>query len=92
MVAHTVHNMAKQEVDAFGRLVHRYGFRRGIVPIAVGAAVADSFRQIYGFPPAATIPNGIDTDCFWRPEARREWRRANGFRDDELLIVLDRPA
>jgi len=87
LIAHTVHNLATAEVDYLGRLVHRIGFRRGVVPIAVGRAVAESFRQEYGFPPRATIPNGIDIDRFRRPEARSIWRRANGFGDDDLLVV-----
>jgi glycosyltransferase involved in cell wall biosynthesis len=86
-LVHTVHNLAASEVGPFGRLVHRCVFRRGVAAVAVGSAVADSFRRMYGFPPAATIPNGIDTDRFWRPQVRSEWRRANGFRDDDLLIV-----
>jgi glycosyltransferase involved in cell wall biosynthesis len=86
-MVHTVHNLAGTELGALGRLVHRYAFRRGLAPVAVGATVADSFHQTYGFPAAATIPNGIDTDRFWRPEARNTWRLANGFRHDDLLIV-----
>jgi glycosyltransferase involved in cell wall biosynthesis len=86
-MVHTVHNLAGTEVGALARLVQRYAFRRGVAPVAVGATVADSFQQMYGFPPAATIPNGIDTGRFWRPEARNVWRRANGFRDDDLLVV-----
>ncbi len=86
-MVHTVHNLTNTEVSRFGRLAHRYVFRQGVAPVAVGAAVAESFRLMYGFPSAATIPNGIDTSRFWRPEARNAWRRANGFRNDQLLIV-----
>ncbi|MGI9073013.1 MAG: glycosyltransferase [Bryobacteraceae bacterium] len=86
-MVHTVHNLAGTEVGALGRFVQRYAFQHGVAPVAVGASVADSFQQMYGFPPAATIPNGIDTNRFWRPEARKTWRRANGFRDDDLLVV-----
>lgn len=86
-MVHTLHNLATAEVGRFGRLAHRYAFRRGVAPVAVGAAVADSFQNTYGFPPVATIVNGIDTDRFWRPEARKRWRSANGFRDDDLLIA-----
>jgi len=87
LMAHTVHNIATAEVDAFGRLTHRYAYRRGVMPIAVGHAVASSFRKMYGFAPAATIPNGIDIERFGRRAARTQWREANGFRDDEILIV-----
>jgi glycosyltransferase involved in cell wall biosynthesis len=87
LMAHTVHNIATAEVDLFGRMIHRYAFKRGVVPIAVGEAVASSFAHMYGFQPAATIPNGIDLGRFWKPEARSKWRAANGFREDEILIV-----
>jgi glycosyltransferase involved in cell wall biosynthesis len=86
-MVHTVHNLASRELGPLARLVQRYAFRRGVAPVAVGATVADSFQQMYGFPPAATIPNGIDTDRFWRPEGRKAWRRANGFGEDDLLVV-----
>ena len=86
-MVHTVHNLAPLEAGHLGRVIHRWAFRRGVVAVAVGQAVADSFRRTYGFPPAATILNGIETSRFWRPEARNAWRRANGFRDDDVLIV-----
>jgi glycosyltransferase involved in cell wall biosynthesis len=86
-MVHTVHNLATSEVDTFGRFFHRYAFRRGVVPVAVGAAVADSVQRVYGSPPLATIPNGIDIEQFWRPQARQQWRRENRFREDDLLVV-----
>lgn len=84
---HTVHNLAEKEAGWVGRLFNRYAFRRGVVPVAVGTAVADSFYQLYGFPPFATIANGIDTNRFWQPEARNRWRSENGFRENDLLVV-----
>lgn len=86
-VVHTVHNLASREVDAIGRLIHRLAFRRGVVAVAVAEEVARSFRKLYGREPAATIPNGIDTAAFVRPGARRSWRSAHGFSDDDLLVV-----
>jgi glycosyltransferase involved in cell wall biosynthesis len=86
-MVHTVHNMAAAEVGCFGRLLHRYAFHRGMVPVAVGDAVADSIRQMYGLSQLASIPNGIDTHQFWRPESRNPWRRRNGYRDEDLLVV-----
>jgi glycosyltransferase involved in cell wall biosynthesis len=83
---HTVHNVAEREVEPFGRLVHRVGFRRGVVPVAVAEEVARSFEQVYGFAPRL-IPNGIDTERFYRPEARVEWRSRNGFSPEEVLVV-----
>jgi glycosyltransferase involved in cell wall biosynthesis len=34
-----------------------------------------------------SIPNGIDTRRFWRPDCRISWRQRNGFSDQDLLIV-----
>jgi glycosyltransferase involved in cell wall biosynthesis len=86
-IVHTVHNLASQEVDRAGRMIHHLAFRAGVVPVAVAEEVARSFRDLYGFPPAATIPNGIDTAHFRKTEARGAWRRANGFDAAELLIL-----
>jgi glycosyltransferase involved in cell wall biosynthesis len=84
---HTVHNVAAKEVDRIGRAIHRYAFRRGVATVAVSHEVARSFAEVYGFPPTATILNGIATERFYRPQAREEWRRANGFSPDDVLIV-----
>ncbi len=86
-MVHTVHNLASAEVGCVGRLIHRLAFRRGLVPVAVGTAVADSVRQMYGLPQPLSIPNGIDTHRFWQPESRNLWRRRNGFSDEDLLVV-----
>jgi len=84
---HTVHNLAASEVGFLGRLIHRFAFHRGMIPVGVGSAVADSVRKMYGLPLPACIPNGIDTQRFWRPESRSTWRYQNGFRDEDLLVV-----
>jgi glycosyltransferase involved in cell wall biosynthesis len=86
-MVHTMHNLAGSEVGCLGRLIHRFAFRGGMIPVAVGAAVADSVRQMYDVPQPLSIPNGIDTDRFWRPENRSPWRRRNGFSDEDLLVV-----
>ena len=86
-MVHTVHNLAAKEVGCFGRLIHRLAFRAGIVPVAVGTAVADSIRQMYGIAQPLSIPNGIDTARFCRPESRNLWRQRNGFSDEDLLVV-----
>lgn len=87
LMMHTVHNIAGAEVSWAGRVAHRYAYRRGVHPVAVGDAVATSFLRMYGFEPTATIRNGIDLARFWKPSVRSEWRRANGFSERDLLIV-----
>jgi glycosyltransferase involved in cell wall biosynthesis len=86
-VVHTVHNVARKDSDALGRAINRLAFRCGVLPVAVGTEVARSFRETYGFETAATIPNGIDAKRYFLPAARRGWRQAHGFADDEVLIV-----
>jgi glycosyltransferase involved in cell wall biosynthesis len=86
-IVHTVHNVAAREVEPFGRALHRVAFRRGVVPVAVADEVARSFREEYGFAPAATIPNGIDLPDFPRCEAREGWRSRYGFSPRAVLLV-----
>jgi glycosyltransferase involved in cell wall biosynthesis len=86
-MVHTVHNVAHREVEWLGRAIHRVAFRHGVIPVAVSGAVARSFREVYGFDPAATIPNGVDAEHFFRPQARQEWRRAQGFSSEDGLVV-----
>jgi glycosyltransferase involved in cell wall biosynthesis len=86
-MVHTVHNLASREVDRFGRAVHRIAFRCGVLPVAISAEMARSFREVYGFEPAAVIPNGVPVERFDKPCARDEWRRGNGFSADDGLVV-----
>jgi glycosyltransferase involved in cell wall biosynthesis len=86
-IVHTVHNLAEREVDAFGRWVNRWAFRRGAAPVAVGKEIAHSFRRVYGFDVVATIPNGVGLNLCQRPGARQAWRNAHGFGEDDVLIV-----
>lgn len=86
-MVHTVHNVAGKESGLLGRAIQRFAFRHGVTAVAVAVEVARSFREAYGFPPAATIPNGIDTQAFLLPEARLRWRSANGFGGDDVLIT-----
>jgi glycosyltransferase involved in cell wall biosynthesis len=86
-MVHTVHNLARMEVDFVGRSIQRLAFRGRVAPVAVAEEVGRSMQEYYGLPPAAVIPNGIDTAAFHRPEARGPWRRAHGFTDDDFLVV-----
>jgi glycosyltransferase involved in cell wall biosynthesis len=84
-VVHTVHNLAAREVDRIGRVLHRRALRRGARFVAIGEAVAGSFREMYGAEPAAVIPNGADLAA---PRVdRATWRSANGFAADDVLIA-----
>lgn len=86
-VVHTVHNLAEHDADWLGRMINRAAFRSGVAAVAVAGEVAKSFETAYGFAPAATIYNGIDTGRFHLPAVRRPWRNANGFAADEVLVV-----
>jgi glycosyltransferase involved in cell wall biosynthesis len=86
-IVHSVHNMAEREVDAFGRAVHRIAWRAGALAVAVSPEVARGFRAMYGFAPAAVIPNGADPHPAPGACAREAWRRAHGFSPADLLVV-----
>lgn len=84
---HTVHNVALRETEWLGRMIHRVAFRCGVVPVAVAGEVARSFRKVYGFEPAATIPNGIETERYNNPSAGKRWRESHGFTAEDRLVV-----
>jgi glycosyltransferase involved in cell wall biosynthesis len=86
-IVHTVHNEAAREVDSIGRMIHRFAYRRGVVPVAVGSRVAETFEAMYGFAPAAVIPNGIDLQPFDNADAGVLWRQRNGFPAHQKLAV-----
>ncbi|MCC6264007.1 MAG: glycosyltransferase [Bryobacterales bacterium] len=86
-MVHTVHNIARNETDWIGRCVHRVAYRKGVAAVAVGEEVARSFEAYYGFPPRATIPNGIDLSPYRAAAPPDAWRLAHGFRDTDRLAV-----
>ena len=88
-MVHTVHNLAEREVEWYDRWVHRLAFGRGVVPVAIARAVADSIRRVYridGFP---LIPNGIPVDAFrgLSIDDRERWRDKEGFARPHVLFV-----
>jgi len=85
-MVHTVHNLAPLEAGAVGRVINRFSFLKGVVPVAVGAAVAESVHQVYRVRPMS-IPNGIDTNRFRLASDRSSWRTQNGFEDEDILVV-----
>lgn len=86
-MVHTVHNVARNETDRIGRCVHRVAYRMGVAPVAVGEEVARSFEAYYGFPPRATIPNGIDLRPYRAATSSLDWKRAHGFAETDRLAV-----
>ena len=84
-IVHTIHNVAAREVDRFGRMLHRIAMRRGARSVAISREVARSFRVLYGREPEAVIPNGVDLPA--AQVSRADWRRANGFSEDDVLIA-----
>lgn len=86
-MVHTVHNIALNEADGLGRMVHRVAYRNGVAPVAVGEEVARSFEAYYGFTPRATIPNGIDLHPYRTDAGPPGWKRAHGFRETDRLAV-----
>lgn len=86
---HTVHNLARHEVDSLGKVFNRAAFKLGVTPVAIAGEVQRSMQEVYGIKELPIIPNGIDL----RPFAllsdvdRLNWRRQEGFREDNLLFV-----
>src|SRR4051812_6926663 len=46
-VVHTVHNLAEHEVERSSRILQYVAFRAGVVPVAIGKAVAESMMRVY---------------------------------------------
>jgi glycosyltransferase involved in cell wall biosynthesis len=87
-VVHTVHNLAEREVTRPDRLVQRLAFRAGVVPVAIGEAVAESVRRVYAVTPRRTISNGITVrDYAPPPAAREELRAALGVPPDAPVVL-----
>ncbi|MCL4782714.1 MAG: glycosyltransferase [Bryobacterales bacterium] len=86
-MVHSVHNVALKETDRVGRCIHRVAYRKGVAPVAVGEEVARSFAAYYGFPPRATIPNGIDLRPYRSAASPLDWKRTHGFTDTDRLAV-----
>ena len=87
-LVHTVHNLAEREADAAGRIVHRFAFRKRVIPVAVSHSVAASLRRVYGIEEAVTIPNGIPLGYFQADRAARlKWRGELKFDERDFLFV-----
>jgi glycosyltransferase involved in cell wall biosynthesis len=71
-VIHTVHNLAPHEVEWPSRLLQGIAFRAGVVPVAIGEAVAESMRLVYRLRPRHVIPNGIPVASYAPPPGARE--------------------
>jgi glycosyltransferase involved in cell wall biosynthesis len=85
---HTVHNLAEREIEPPARVVHRYAFSHGVIPIAVGEEVAVSMKRLYGIPQCKVIANCIPTSTYANPGvSRRQWRAQQGFVEDDVLFV-----
>jgi len=88
VVVHTLHNLAREEAVAADRLVQRLCFGRGVHPVAIGVAVAQSAAELYGQQPAAVIPNGVPVGVFAeaRAQHRAAARAALGLGDGDVLV------
>lgn len=75
-IVHTLHNLAERETGRAERALQGLAFRAGVVPVAIGDAVAESVRRVYGREPGATIPNGIPVADYAPAPGARERARA----------------
>ena len=87
-VVHTIHNLAEREVDRIGIRLQRFAFRHGVAAVTIAAEVSASFRRLYGFAEAATIPNGIPVARYRTPSvSREEWRARHGLASDDFAYL-----
>ncbi|MCU1241705.1 MAG: hypothetical protein JWO71_2431 [Candidatus Acidoferrum typicum] len=87
-VLHTVHNLAKREIEPRARWIQRYALNRGVVPVAVAQEVAVSVERLYGIQRCGVIPNGIPTSLYASPQtSRKKWRARAGFGEEDFLFV-----
>jgi glycosyltransferase involved in cell wall biosynthesis len=87
-LVHTVHNLAERDVEPRARLVQRFAFKHGVVPIAVAEEVGRSVERLYGIQPCRVISNCIPTDCYAYPRTPRGvWRAKEGFGSEDILFV-----
>lgn len=88
LTVHTVHNVAKHEMEWHGRLLQRIAYRRGVVPIAVSQEVAKTVLQLYRLKACGVIRNGIPIQVYRAPKiSRLEWRVVHGFAQQDILFV-----
>lgn len=88
-VVHTLHGVMRKDELRIENFMQRLAFRsRRLLPVAVSTAVADSVSCTIGIAPCV-IKNGIPLERFEKPVLERaEWRRANGFGQEELLVIV----
>ena len=88
LVVHTMHNLAEHETDAFGRVVHWFAFRWGVLPVAISREVAASVKRVYGVECKAIVPNCIPVENYRRSLAdRARWREKERFERDAILFT-----
>jgi glycosyltransferase involved in cell wall biosynthesis len=73
---HTVHNLAQHDSAWKNRILQYVAFRAGVVPVAIGEAVAATVRRVYGISPRI-IPNGIPVASYAPSAAARAEVRAS---------------
>lgn len=87
-VVHTVHTLAEAELDRWSQAVQRFAFTAGVVPVAIGEAVAASLRSTYGRTFRFIIPNGIPVSGYAStPDLGRVTRAALGIPPDAPTFV-----
>jgi glycosyltransferase involved in cell wall biosynthesis len=74
---HTLHSVAEREAHLPGRMLQQLAFRARVVPVAIGGAVAESVRRVYGLTAPAVIPNGIPVVDYAPAPGTRDQVRAD---------------
>jgi glycosyltransferase involved in cell wall biosynthesis len=88
VMVHTVHSMAEREVGRFGRVIHGFGFRHGVVPVSIANQVTESIVRVYGRKSVPCIPNGIPVAEYRKPAISRDmWRDSERIPRDAFLYA-----
>jgi glycosyltransferase involved in cell wall biosynthesis len=88
VMVHTVHSTAENEVGRGTRLLHRFAFRHGVIPVAIAPGVLESLVNVYGNNNYPMIPNGIPVHTYSNPKLGcAEWRKREGLLKADVIFT-----
>jgi glycosyltransferase involved in cell wall biosynthesis len=86
---HTVHNIAKKEVDLAGRIIHRIAFKLlNVFPVGVSQEISKTISKLYKIKVVQYIYNGVPTEAYIANRSTRQALRASIKISNERFICL----
>ena len=84
---HTLHTTPAAEARAWWlRAAYKLAFRRRIASVSISDANARLYETIYGAPPDAVVPHGIDASRFSSTTDAR-WRAVHGLDEEDFVVA-----